>query len=141
MTIATVLAQVTTVVLTVSGIAQASATPGETQNTELFAIPYVNHGVIGIAPVGTKRDLFDVAVDVLKTRTWLPNDIAALLPLLDTIPAALVAEVSSGGGLFGGTIQTFERIEFTLLPSVEYASVTYIGYRFMMKNAKILVDL
>lgn len=136
-----VLAQVQTVVAAVSGISQAQWQPGETQNTNLFTVIYVQHDIAKVGPVGTRRGLSTICVDALKTRTWLPNDMAAIVPLLDLIPLALIAEVSPGGGLFGKTIQTFGTVDITLLPKVEYAEVPLIGYRFAMKDVKVLIDL
>lgn len=135
------LTEIETVVAGVSGIQQAQSNPSETQNTALFAVIYVPKDNIAVAPIGTRRSLFTVNIDVLKTRTWLPNDMLALLPLLDTIPAALVGQVAQNGGLFGATIQTFGRVDVTFLPKVEYADVPYIGYRFAMVDTKILVNL
>ncbi len=131
--------QVVAVVRAVTGIQQADVNPAENQSTALFAVPYVSRGVVKMAPVGARADLFDITFDVLKVRTWLPNDMAALWPLLDLIPSALQAQIAPGGAMFGGKVQTFKEVQFILLPKVEYADTPLIGYRFTMVDSKILV--
>lgn len=136
-----VLDEVEKVVAAVTGIRQAQSSPNETQNTGLWAVIYVPKARIKIGPTGTRRNLDAICIDICKTRTWLPNDMDALVPLIDLVGYALVAEVSPGGDLFNRTIQTFDGVDVILLPKVEYAEVTCIGYRFTMTGVKTLIDL
>lgn len=134
------LAAIVTVVSGVSGIAQAPTNPNETQNAFPFAVTYYTRGSLAAVPVGTKKDLFDVAIDVLTKKIFLPNDLATLIPFLDTVSAALIAEVSDTGDQFGGKITTFDSVQISFIPLLDYAGVPMIGYRFMMTNVKILVN-
>jgi len=132
---------VAVVVDSVSGIRTATSEPRETQNIDPFAVVFMFSGSFEVGPIGTRKSLSTIAVDVLKVRRDLPRDIATLNPFLDSVPTALISEVSDGGDRFGNTIQTFGGIKVQLLPNVDYAGVQMIGYRFTMENVKILVNL
>lgn len=133
------LSAIASVVSGVSGIKKAQNNPDETQNEFPFSVVYGITGNLTASPIGTRKDLFNVAVEVLTRKIFLPNDIALLIPFLDTVPAALIAEVSDGGDLFSGTITTFDRVVWNFVPEYDYAGVPLIGYRFIMENVKIIV--
>lgn len=135
------LAQISSVVGAVSGIRQAPTYPNETQNIDPFAVTFLVDGQIHAGPIGTKRDLLNVRVDVLLPKVDLPRDLATLTPLVDTVSLALVGEVSGSGQRFGNTISTFDTLRITYLPDVDYAGVPMRGYSFVMENVKILVSL
>ena len=141
MTHATALAAIAAVVDGVSGITLAPTYPRETMNESPFAVTYVSSGEIDIGPIGTRKSLENIAIDVLVVRRDVALDMETLTPFLDSIPAALLAEVSTGGDIFSGTISTFESISIEFLPFIDYGAVQMIGYRFMMNNVKILISL
>jgi hypothetical protein len=64
--------------------------------------------------------------------------LAILNPFVDTIPAALDAEITGTGARFVNTISTFDQITIQFIPMVEDAGVQMIGYRFILNNVKIL---
>lgn len=141
MTVASALTAIASVVAGVSGIRSAPANPTEQANADPYAAIYVAGGNMTAGVIGSKYGLFTVAIDVLKVRKDLPRDLATLNPFLDSVPAALLAEVSDGGDMFSGNIVTFGGVEIEFLPDVNYAGVEMIGYRFMMVNVKFLSAL
>jgi hypothetical protein len=136
-----IIREVAAVVGAVSNIRQAPTNPNETQSVDPFAVTYLANGVINISPIATKKDLLNVVVDVLIARTDLARNIATLTPFVDSVPYALVSEASSGGDLFSNTIQTFGGVQIQFLPQVDYANKQMIGYRFVMQDVKVLVNL
>jgi hypothetical protein len=136
-----VITQVADVVSRVQGIRQAPVNPNETQNVSPFAVTYLFSGRINVGPIGTRKNLHQIAVDLFVERTDLARNIAALNPFIDSLPFALLSEVSDGGSLFNSTIQTFDGISTTFLPSVDYGGKQMIGYRFVLENVKVLVNL
>lgn len=134
------IAGIAAVVAGVSGLEQVLTNPTETANTSLFAVVYAAEGRFDVAPIGTKRALHSITIDVLKRRTDLAKDVAALKPYIDTVAAALLGEVSAGGGQFGGTVVTFGGITYRLTIE-DWAGVKMIGYRFTMTDTKLLTNL
>ena len=125
----------------VSGISSAPTYPFETMNESPFAVTYPMNGGIDIGPVGSKKQLVNIAIDVLTVRRDLATDLAVLEPFLDTVPAALLAEMGTSGDIFSGTIDTFSGLRFEFLPDMNYGGVQMIGYRFIMENVKLLVSV
>ena len=140
-TIVAAIAAIAGVVSGVSGIKSAPAYPHEQMTESPFAITYLVNNEINIGPVGSKKSLASIAVDVLTVRRDIALDLAILLPLVDTISAALVSEMTPSGDIFSGTIDTFERLLVEFIPSIDYAGVNMIGYRFVMEGVKLLVSL
>ena len=134
------LTQIAYVISNVAGIHQAPERPGETQNDYPFAAIYLTTGNLGLGAIGTRKSLYNIAIDVLTARLDLARDLEILNPFLDTVVDALVAEVSDDGGKFENTISTFDEITMQFIPRVDYAGVQMIGYRFVMSNVKILHD-
>lgn len=129
------------VVAGVNGVKSAPAMPTEQMSDYPFAMTYLTGGNIEVSPIGTRRSLISVAIDLLTPRRDLALDMAILLPFVDSIPAALLAEVSDGGDIFSGNIETFGSIAITFLPGVDFGGVPMIGYRFSMENVKLQVNL
>jgi hypothetical protein len=141
MTIATALTAISAVVAGVSGIKRAPDNPMENINEYPFALTYVMDGTLNIGPVGTKKSLLNIAIDLLTPRRDISLDMAILTPYLDSIPTALVSEISYSGDIFSGTINTFGSLRLEFLPFYDYAGAQMIGYRFIMENVKLLVNL
>ena len=138
MTTSAALAAVVTVVSGVSGIRRAPSNPTETANAFPFAICYIQDGQADASPMGTRKHLFSIAVEVYTARKDLARDFAVIAPFVDTVPAALLAEVSAGGDQFSGTLATFEGVSYELIER-NYAGVDVIGYKFVMNNVKIII--
>ena len=140
--------EVTTILRTVSPFTnsnQVPVNPPETQSYTMFAITYPFSGVIDLGPTGTRKSLHSIAVDVLRKRVDLARDIEALKPLIDTVPLALIRQVSydsdsNPGQQFNQSISTFARLSYTWLQT-DYAGVSVVGYHFLMEDVKILVNL
>lgn len=132
--------QIARVVSDVTGIRQALVNPGETQNEYPFAAIYLASGNLGAGAQGTRKSLYNVVVDVLTRRINLPDDLALLDPFVDSLPAALLAEVSGDGERFEQTISTFDEITMQFIPMTKYAEVEMIGYRFILNDVKILAN-
>lgn len=141
MTVTTALTAIAGVVAGVSGIRSAPANPTEQASAEPYAAVYVSNGNVTAGVMGSKFSLFTISVDVLKARKDLPRDLAVITPFLDTVPAALLGQISGSGGLFSNTIITFASIQIDFLPSVKYADIEMIGYRFAMMGVKFLIAL
>lgn len=133
-------AAIVSVISGVTGINQAPTNPNETQNIFPFALVYLSTGTLVLGAVGTRKSLYNIAIDVVTNRMNLPDDLAILTPFVDTIPAALEAQVSGAGARFTSTISTFDSITVQFLPEFKYDGVQCIGYRFVMNNVKILSD-
>jgi hypothetical protein len=139
--IASAMSAIAAVVGSTAGIRFATSQPKETQNVDPFAYVFMASGRFDVGPIGTRKSLTNIAIDVLKVRKDLPRDLATINPFLDSITLALLTEVSDTGDKFSNTISTFKQITLTLLPNVDYAGVQMIGYRFLMEDVKILVNL
>jgi len=135
------IAKIAAIVAGVSGIRQAPTYPTETQSVDPFAITYVYNGTVNAGVIGSKKMLLSIAVDLYIPRLDLARDMATLTPFLDLITNALLGQVSGSGGLFSGSITTFERLDIEFLPNMTYGAVTMIGYRFLMNNVKLLLAL
>ena len=135
---ATALAAIAAVVESVSGITSAPTYPHEQMNESPFAVTYVLTSEIDAGPIGTRKSLSNIAIDVLVVRRDIALDMEILTPFLDSVPLALLSEISVGGDIFSATIDTFESISVEFIPQIDYASVQMIGYRFTLNNVKIL---
>lgn len=133
-------AQIATVIANVSGIAQAPTNPGETMNIFPFAAIYLADGILSVGPIGTRKSLYNIVIDILTNRIDLAHDLEILNPFIDSIPLALLAEVSDGGDKFSGTISTFRELRMSYISVTDYAGVQMVGYRFIMSDVKILVN-
>lgn len=132
--------QIVTVLRSVSGLKNVPINPPEGMSYDTFAVVYPLSGTINIGPVGSRKALHVIAVDVLTRRTDLARNIATVKPFIDTVSDALISEVSVGGTLFGNTINTFGSLSYSWLTS-DYGGVAVAGYHFMMNDVKILVNL
>lgn len=141
MTIAAALTAISATVAGVSGIKSAPDNPQENINEYPFALTYVMDGTLNIGPIGTRKSLLNISIDLLTVRRDISLDMAILTPYLDSIPHALASEISYTGDRFSNTLETFEKITLQFLPFYDYAGAQMIGYRFIMENVKLLVNL
>jgi hypothetical protein len=126
-------ADVVTTVAGVTGILQVPVNPPDTINVATFALVYAANGTIDNGVIGAKKSLHNIHVLVLTKRTDQARDMARVKPFIDLIPSALLADPT-----LGGTVQTFDGIDYDLYPNDDYAGVPVFGYVFTIKNAKIL---
>ncbi|HEU4341003.1 MAG TPA: hypothetical protein VFU31_05480 [Candidatus Binatia bacterium] len=125
----------------VSGIEAAPAIPKENLNNRTFALTYVMTSAVEISETGTKQHLVLIAIDLLRPLVNLNNELTILLPIVDAVSTALITEMTSGGDAFSNTIDTFSILRIEFLPSYTYSAVDCIGYRIMMEDTKLKLDL
>lgn len=132
--------QVAAVVRAVSGIRQTHDYAPDNPNAFPVAIVYPGSGNFGNYAIGVQRGLHDITIDVLEPMQMqsLPRFMAAFTPFVDSIPAALLAQMAATGTRFGGTLETFDRVDYSFLPRIDYAADPMRGYRFVMRGVKIL---
>jgi hypothetical protein len=131
---------VAAVVRGVTGIRQTFDYAPDSPNAYPVAVVYPATGNYVAYAIGTRRGLHDITIDVLEPQQMsdLARFMAKFIPFVDTIPAALLAEVSATGDQFSNTIETLDRIDYSFLPIVNYAADPMRGYRFIMRGVKIL---
>ena len=139
MTILAAIPKIAEVVDAVSGVEAVPSYPTETRSEQLFAVVYPVRGEVMVSPIGTRRGLDSVAIDLLRVRSTLERDLEVLLPFWESVPAALRAEMTYDGDKFTNTIETFEKVTREFMPLYVYGNVQCIGYRFTMENIKCLV--
>jgi hypothetical protein len=137
----TAVTEVAEVVAAVSGINAAPATPQENINERIFAMTYLMTSVTEISETGTKQHLANIAVDILTPRTNLAQNIAALLPVVDLVDAALITEITTVSAFFDGSIDTYENLRWEFLPFYPYSGKECIGYRATLENVKQKINL
>ena len=143
--VVTAINEIAKVLRTVTALKNVQEYPPEQMNYDLYAVVYPNNGSIDISPTGTRETLHNINIDVLRQRTDLARDMMVLYPLIDSIPNALMLEVSynsSGtpGSQFNDSIETFGNLSYSLIQS-DYGGTPVIGYRFIMEETKIQVNL
>lgn len=137
--------QIAAVLRAVDGIQAVPNVPPEQMNYSVFGVVYPPSGKIEGGPEGTKQSLHNIVLAVLTTRTDLERNMTVLEPFLDSVPLALLREISydsSGnpGQQFGQTIEIFESISYTWIQT-DYGGTPAVGYQFTMENTKIQVNL
>ena len=143
--IVTAISEIATVLRTVTALKNVQQYPPEQMNYDLYAVIYPNSGSVDVAPTGTRETLHNINIDVLRQRTDLARDMTALYPLIDSIPNALMLQVSydsdgTPGSQFNDSIETFGNLSYSLIQS-DYGGTPVIGYRFIMEETKIQVNL
>lgn len=128
-------------IATVNGLSATPAYPPESMGETTFAIVFVLEGRMDSANAGASETFLNIAVDVLTVRNDLAEDMARLVPFLNSVPTALLEEVRDAGNRFEDVIETFSGLVFEYLPSVDYGGVQMVGYRFVLQNVKLLVNL
>lgn len=125
----------------VSGVAAAPAIPEENINERIFALTYVMASVVEISETGTKQHLALIAIDVVTPLVNLKADLTILLPLADAVSTALITETTPAGDMFSGTIDTFANLRIEFLPGYVYGNTSMIGYRILLEDVKLKLNL
>jgi hypothetical protein len=141
--------EIVTVLRTVSPFTnsnQVPLNPTSVQSYSTFAVVYPYTGSIDTGPTGSRKALHNIAIDVLTKNMDLARALESTKPLVDTVPLALLREVSfdsdsNPGQQFNNSISTFARITYQFIPQGDYGGVPVIGYHFAMEDVKILVNL
>lgn len=138
----TALTAINTVVAGVTGIRQSHNYAPDNASAWPAAIIFPQSGNVAASPIGSRKSLHNINIDLLvpEQSSNLARQLELLYPFLDTVPAALLAEVSDSGDKFSNTISTFGEVAYTFIV-MNYAGVPCRGYRFTMRDVKILVNL
>ena len=131
--------EIATVLRAVPGLELVPINPPATMNVQQFCVTYPESGKLDVGPIGTRRAFHNIAVDVCRTRMDLATDTLLLKPFIDLVPAALIAEISTGGDQFSGKIITFLSITYAWV-SWDYGKVPVYGYHFIMTDVKLMVN-
>lgn len=128
------------VLRTVTGIRQVHDYAPDNPNAFPVAIIYPALGSAGNYAIGMARSLHDITIDVLEPQQQqtLPRFMAAFIPFVDLVTSALLAQMATTGGRFTATIDTFDRVDYSFIGRVDYAADPMRGYRFIMRQVKIL---
>jgi len=129
--------QIAATVDAITGVT-AAAYPPEGTNRPLTALVYPQTGGMAIASDGNRHSLWDINIDLLRTRNNMADDMRTLVGVLDPIKNALAAEVSTGGDQFSNTLETFLALRVEFIPDYVYQNVQYICYRFTMVSVKFI---
>ncbi len=125
----------------VSGLENVPLNPPSVMSYSTFGLVYPFSGTFVIAPVGTRRGLHNIAIDILTKDVDIARSIAKLKPFIDTVSLALSTEISYSGDSFTNSISTFGRLTYSWIPLTDYGGVPVVGYHFLMEDVKILVNL
>ena len=142
--VATAVSEIVTVLKTIPALKYVTGNPPEQVSYDTYAVVYPNDGGIDVAPVGTREGLHNIAVDVLRQRTDLARDTAALYPLIDSVSDKLLGEMTydsdgNQGSIFNDSISTFGKLSYSWIQT-DYGGVPVVGYHFLMEEVKILVN-
>ena len=137
----TAVTEVAEVVAAVAGIGAAPANPQDNINERIFALTYLMSSMTAISETGTMQHLATIAVDILTPHSNTEQNIAALLPIVDLVDAALLTEITTTSRFFDGSIDTFQTLRWEFLPVYIYSSVDCIGYRAMLEGVKQKINL
>lgn len=136
----TAISEIVNVLRTVEGVKNVPINPPETQPYETFIVVYPFSGSYNIGPIGDRKGLHQISVDVLVKRTDIAKNISTLKPLIDLVSYALIYQVSTGGTIFNNSISTFSSLTYNWT-STDYGGVPVVGYHFTMIDVKIQVEL
>ena len=130
------------VVVTVSGVDSSPAFPIFNISDRIFALNYVMTSDVEISETGTKQHLAVIASDLITPLVDVVNDdLETILGLVDSITTALITEATPAGDMFSGALDTFSNLRVEFLPNYIYNNTQYIGYRVMLENVKLKLDL
>jgi hypothetical protein len=133
--------EVAEVVAGISGIGAAPANPQENINERIFALTYLMNSTCEISETGTMMHLATIASDILTPHANLAQSIAALLPILDLVVTAFITEITTTARFFDGSIDTFGNLRVEFLPFYAYSGKECVGYRVMLEEVKLKVNL
>lgn len=141
------IAEIINVLRTVDGIENVPLNPPSVMSYAIFGLVYPGNGSYAANPIGTKRGLHNISVDVIMKEIDFAVCMKRLKPLIDSTALVLLREVSydsdgNAGNQFNHSIETFEGLDYSWIPSgTDYAGIQVTGLHFTMNNAKLMVNL
>jgi len=135
------LSAVAGVIAGVSGVNSSPSFALFNINDRIFSLNYVMASNVEISETGTKQHLAIIACDLITPLVSATDEIDTILGLIDSISTALITEATTGGDMFGDAIDTYSNLQIQFLPNYIYSNVQYIGYRIMLEEVKLKIDL
>src|SRR5678815_191969 len=132
--------EIVTVLRAVDGLQSVPFNPTEQMSYSTFGIVYPFSGTFNIGPIGTRKGLHSIAVDILTKRTDIAKNFQTLRPLIDLVSYAILYQMSDGSRIFNQSIDTFNELTYQWTSS-DYGGVPIVGYHFLMTDVKILVNI
>jgi hypothetical protein len=130
------------VIASVSGVDSSPAYPKFNINERVFALNYVMNSVVELSELGTRQHLATIAGDLLTPILGAEDaDIQTMLTIAELAATAFITEMTDAGTKFNGVIDTFENCRIEFLPAYLWNNTPYIGYRVMLENVKLKLDL
>lgn len=139
----TALSAVASIVASVSGVNSSPSFALFNINERIFALNYVMVSVAEIGALGTKEHHATIASDIITPLIGMTNEIDAILGIVDDVSTALISEMSSAGtgNGFSGALTTFVNLRVEFLPGYLYNNIPHIGYRVMLEDTTLKLDL
>lgn len=137
----TALAAIASVVAGVTGVNSSPSYAQFNINERVFSLNYVMVSVINLSEIGTKQHIATISCDLLTPIVGMTNELDIILGIADDITTAFAQEASSGGDMFGGTLGTCVHVRLEIIPFYPYNNIPHMGYRVMLEDAKLKLDL
>jgi len=142
-----VISNLVTVLRTVQGIDNVPLNPLSVMSYTTFGLVYPFTGNFNFgSPAGTKRGLHNIAIDILTKDIDIARTFSKMKPFIDTVALKLGRQVSydsdgNPGQRFNNTIDAFDGLDYSWIPSSDYGGVLVTGLHFVMSGVKILTSL
>jgi hypothetical protein len=111
-----------------AGIKSALDYPPEQANEYPFWVAYMGNGVFTFDTYPATKGLHTIIGELHVARKDLPNDISIAAPFVDSIPVAIMADVT-----LGGTVGLFENITYEFA-AMRWDAVDTVGFRFLING-------
>lgn len=141
-TLAGAVEAIAAVVAGVSGVDSSPSYPKFNINERVIALNYVMYSVVEISETGTKQHLATITSDLITPLLGAEDaDLQTILTIVDAASTALITEATTAGDMFSGAIDTYSNCRIEFLPGYIWNMTAYIGYRIMLENVKLKLDL
>lgn len=119
------------IVRAVSGVRAAPDYPPDQMSEYPFAVTMARAGRFDFGVAGESKGLHDLVVQLHIARKDLPVDVQAAMGYSDSVPLAIMGDVT-----LGGNVSTFQRISYEF-GEMEYAGVQTVGFRWVIEGCKL----
>ena len=137
----TALSAVASVVAGVSGVGASPSYAQFNINERVFSLNYVMTSVVTLSEIGTKQHIAAIACDIITPIVGMTNELDTILGIADDVSTAFAQEASTGGDMFSGALDTCVNVRVEFLPFYPYNNIPHMGYRVMLEDAKLKLDL
>ncbi len=126
--------QVQIVVRAITGIKGAPQDPPEAAAVYPFAVSFLSDSSIDMRPQGCYTHEATIVLELHCSRVNLPIDIQTVMPYVDSIPAAIIADSTLGAHV--DTVRWPMRVR---LQQMTYGETKTLGLRFEIPVKKVVV--